>query len=160
MQHSTDRASGLVLVADKLMKHLAVLDFIACFSPVFLLAADFALLKVFGATLIPYGIFDTNGYLLAAFLGIVLLALPMVEIKPRVIGHDATTPANTSWSSMPPSLNTTDRLMESYFMKRKSGEPVWLVLVFVGLEMPAMFLFGTLVALTIYKNYLQTIMFG
>jgi hypothetical protein len=32
--------------------------------------------------------------------------------------------------------------------------------MFVGLEMLAMFLYGTLVALLIYKNYLRSIMFG
>lgn len=160
MQAERMQASRMVLLTDRLMHHLGKLEFIVVFMPVILLAADCALLKFTGNTTLPYVYFDTKGYLLAALLAIVVLALIMAELKPSVMGNDYSVTVNVGLGNISLPSNTTDKLIDSYFKKRKSGERIRRVLVFVGLEMAAMFLYGTLVALTIYKNYLQSIMFG
>jgi hypothetical protein len=160
MQADELQPSGIVLFTDRLMRHLGKLEFIAVFLPVVLLVADCVLFKLTGITSLPYGFFGTKGYLLAALVVIFVLALIMAEIKPSVIGNDFSVTVNVGLGNISLPSNTTDKLIESYFKKRKSGEKTGLVLVFVGLEMLAMFLYGTLVALIIYKNYLQNIMFG
>jgi len=152
--------SGKIPLIDKLMRHLGKVEYIIGFMPVILLVADCALLKFHGTTILPYRFIDTKGYLLAALVGIVVLALIMAEIKPSVMGDDASFTVNVGLGNISVPANTTEKLMESYFKRRKSGEATWLVLVFVALEMPAMFLYGSLVALLIYKNYLKSIMFG
>uniref|UniRef100_Q47FK7 Uncharacterized protein n=1 Tax=Dechloromonas aromatica (strain RCB) TaxID=159087 RepID=Q47FK7_DECAR len=160
MQADQAQPSGIILFADRLMRYLGKLEFIAVFLPVILLVADCVLLKRTGIATLPYGLFDTKGYLLAVLVVICVLALIMAEIKPSVMGNDFSVTVNVGLGNISLPSNTTDKLIESYFKKRKSGEKTCLVLVFVGLEMVAMFLYGTLVALTIYKYYLQSTMFG
>lgn len=160
MQVGLMHLSKLILLTDKLMRHLGKLEFIVGFMPVILLAADCALIKLTGMTSLPYGFFDTKGYLLAALAGIVVLALVIAEIKPVVMGNDFSVKVNIGYGNLWLPKNTTELLIDSYFKKRKLGEKTSLTLVFVCLEMSAMFLYGTLVAIVIYKSYLKSFMFG
>ena len=142
------------------MRHLGKLEFMVVFMPVFLLMADCILIKLTGMAELPYGFFDTKGYLLAALVAIVVLALVMSEIKPVVMGNDNSVTVNAGYGNLSLPKNTTEKLVESYFKKRNSGEKPWLVLVFVCLEISAMFLYGTLLAIVVYKGYVKSIMFG
>jgi hypothetical protein len=81
-------------------------------------------------------------------------------MKSSALGSDTSATVNLGFGNLSLPKNTTEKLIESYFNRRKSGESIRLVVMFVGLEMLAMFLYGTLVALLIYKNYLRSIMFG
>ena len=152
--------SRLIILTDKLMRHLGKLEYLVVFMPVILLIADCALIKLTGMATLPYGFFDTKGYLLAALVGIVVLALVMAEIKPVVMGNDFSVTVNVGYGNLSLPKNTTEKLVDSYFKKRKLGEQTCLVLVFVCLEMSAMFLYGTLLAIVIYKGYFKSIMFG
>lgn len=160
MQTGLTQPSRLTFLTDKLMRHLGKLEFIAVFMPVILLTVDCALIKLTGMTSLPYVFFDTKGYVFAALAGIAVLALVMAEIKPAVMGNDFSVKVNIGYGNLWLPKNTTELLIDSYFKKRKLGEKTYLTLVFVWLEMFAMFLYGTLVAIVIYKNYLKSIMFG
>ena len=149
-----------VRLMDRMVHQLGKLEFVAVFIPVVFLAADCALLHLTGITVLPYQIFDTKGYLLAALIAIVILAVVLSEMKSSALGSDTSVTVNLGFGNLSLPKNTTEKLIESYFNRRKSGESIRLVVMFVGLEMLAMFLYGTLVALLIYKNYLRSIMFG
>jgi hypothetical protein len=160
MQAGLAQLSRRILLTDKLMRHLGKLEFLVVFMPVILLMADCALIKFTGIATLPYGFFDTTGYLFTALGGIVVLALVMSEIKPAVMGNDFSVKVNVGYGNLSLPKNTTELLVDSYFKKRKLGEKTCLLLVFVCLEMSAMFLYGTLLAIVIYKGYFKSIMFG
>ncbi len=160
MQADLVQLSRLILLTDKLMRHLGKLEFMVVFMPVILLIADCALIKLTGMVSLPHSFFDSKGYLLAALVGIVVLALVLAEIKPAVMGNDFSVTVNVSYGNLSLPKNTTELLVDSYFKKRKLGEKTWVVLVFVYFEISAMFLYGTLLAIVIYKNCLKSIMFG
>ena len=160
MQAGLAQLSRRILLTDKLMRHLGKLEFLFVFMPVILLMADCALIKLTGIATLPYGFFDTKGYLFTALGGIVVLALAMAEIKPAVMGNDFSVKVNVGYVNLSLPKNTTELLVDSYFKKRKLGEKTCLVLVFVCLEMSAMFLYGTLLAIVIYKGYFKSIIFG
>jgi hypothetical protein len=160
MQAGPVQLPKLTLLADKLMCHLGKVEFTVVFMPVMLLVADSALVKLTGMASLPYGFFDTKGYLLAALVGIVVLALVLAELKPRVMGNDFSVKVNAGYGNIWLPKNTTELLVDNYFRRRKSGEKTGLVFVFVFLELSAMFLYGTLLALMIYKGYFKSIISG
>lgn len=140
------------------MRHLPALEWLAAASPLAIVVLDTLLMKFLGVSVVPYSIFGSKGYLLSAFLGILALALVMAEISPSALGSDARTNIELGWTTLSlPGVNTTDRLRHKYFEKKKAGESVRRILIFVTLEIPAMFLFGTLVALLIYLGYLRAL---
>ena len=89
-----------VRLMDRMMHQLGKLEFVAVFIPVVFLAADCALLHLTGITVLPYQIFDTKGYLLAALIAIVILAVVLSEMKSSALGSDTSVTVNLGFGNL------------------------------------------------------------
>jgi hypothetical protein len=135
---------------DGLIRHLQVVEFSSVFLPLVLIVIDIAAGSLTNINLIDYKFFGSYLSVYGCLFLIVLFAVLLSSIKDRALGKDNS--LTVYGLNLP--RNTTTLIQNAYSLKSANNESVQAIVTFVFLQLIAMFLYGVLLAIFIFKSYL------
>jgi hypothetical protein len=133
-----------------LIENLQAVEFASVFLPLLLMIGDIFIGRLTSINLIDYVFFGSYMSIYGCLLLIFAFAILLSSIKDRALGKDNS--LCVYGLNLP--KNTTALIQESYSLKSAKKESVQAIVVFVLCELIAMFLYGTLLAIFIFKLYL------
>lgn len=142
---------------DRLIQILPTLDFVMCFGPFVFLLCDFYVVSRLGISLIPYNHIDKGYFLVGMFLVILVCAVISVELRSSALDHDAFASIEVHRGRIElPVFNTTRKLMDCYFRRKKAGQKSPATVGYAILVLVSEFAFGWIVTSAFYISNLRS----